>query len=93
MGQRIDLVRNSLPAAELLILEGIEETTDGIVFRVRGKRTSSCPACFQSRVSYHSRYVRRIRDLPWQGKRVEIHLQTRRFRCQNPDCARKIFAR
>jgi transposase len=33
-----------------------------------------------------------VRDLPWQGRQVEIHLQTRRFRCLNKKCARKIFA-
>jgi transposase len=33
-----------------------------------------------------------MRDLPWQGKRVEIHLQARRFRCRNNACDRKIFA-
>src|SRR3984885_4351843 len=92
MVPRTDLVRNSLPAAEQLVLEAVEETAEGIVFRVRGRRTPRCPACFQSRVSYHSRYVRRMRDLPWQGRRVEIHLQTRRFRCRNKECRRKVFA-
>ena len=33
-----------------------------------------------------------MRDLPWQGRQVEIHLQTRRFRCRNKECDRKIFA-
>jgi transposase len=33
-----------------------------------------------------------MRDLPWQGKRVEIHCQTRSFRCRNRGCQRKIFA-
>jgi transposase len=33
-----------------------------------------------------------MRDLPWQGRQVEIHLQTRRFRCRNRKCSRKIFA-
>jgi transposase len=85
-------VRSSLPASQQLILEAVEETADGIVFRVRGKHTPRCPSCFESRVSYHSRYIRRMRDLPWQGKRVEIHLQARRFRCRNSACDRKIFA-
>jgi transposase len=85
-------VRSSLPAWQQLILEAVEETADGIVFRVRGKHTPRCPACFESRVSYHSRYMRRMRDLPWLGKRVEIHLQARRFRCRNNACDRKIFA-
>jgi transposase len=85
-------VKNSLPAQGQLILEAAEETTDGIVFRVRVKDAPHCPACSESHVSYHSRYVRRLRDLPWQGKPVEIHLQTRRFRCRNQECARKVFA-
>jgi transposase len=33
-----------------------------------------------------------MRDLPWQGRQVEIHLQTRRFRCRNAKCEQKIFA-
>lgn len=33
-----------------------------------------------------------MRDLPWQGRKVEIHLQVRRFRCRNPGCDQKIFA-
>jgi transposase len=92
MGPHTDLVRNSLPAAEQVVLEAVEETAEGIVFRVRGRHTPRCPACFQSPVSYHSRYLRRMGDLPWQGKRVEIHWETRRFRCRNRECERKIFA-
>jgi len=92
MRQRVDIVRNSLPSSNELVLETIEETADGIVFRALARRLPCCPACLQSQVSFHSRYFRRLRDLPWQGRRVEIHLQTRRFRCENEECRRKIFA-
>ena len=92
MSQRIDFVRGSLPSSEQLILEAVEETTHGVVLRVRAKHLPRCPACFECRVSYHSRYAPRVRDLPWQGRQVELHLQTRRFRCLNQECARKIFA-
>jgi transposase len=92
MSQGVDLIRNSLPSSNELVLETVEDTSGGIVFRVLSKRLPCCPACLQSRVSYHSRYVRRMRDLPWQGRQVEIHLQTRRFRCRNAECRRKIFA-
>jgi transposase len=85
-------VRNSLPAQGQLILEAVEETADGVIFRVRAKHLPRCPACSECRVSYHSRYIKRMRDLPWQGRRVEIHLQTRRFRCRNKKCNQKIFA-
>jgi transposase len=92
VSQGIDLVRKSLPSSEQLILEAVEETTDSIVFRVRAKHLPHCPACLECKVSYHSRYARRMRDLPWQGRRVEIHLQARRFRCRNEECEQKIFA-
>jgi hypothetical protein len=92
VSQRIDFVWSSLPSSEQLMLETVEETTHGVVLRVRAKHLPRCPACFKCRVSYHSRYARRVRDLPWQGRQVEIHLQTRRFRCRNKGCARKIFA-
>jgi hypothetical protein len=30
--------------------------------------------------------------LPWQGRCVQLLFQTRRFRCRNSACARKVFA-
>jgi transposase len=36
--------------------------------------------------------VRRLQDLPVQGKAVEVHLRTTRWRCVNPSCPRKTFA-
>jgi len=33
-----------------------------------------------------------LRDLPWQGQQVRIQLKTRRIRCRNGHCKRKIFA-
>ena len=92
MSQSIDCVRTSLPSPEELILDAVEETPDGIVICAHASRLPHCPACLKARVSYHSRYVRRMRDLPWQGRQVEIHLQTRRFRCRNKKCKLKIFA-
>jgi transposase len=81
-----------LPAPERLVLEGVEQTETGIIVRVRGKTTPQCPACSSCRVSYHSHYQREVRDLPWQGQPVRLHLRLRRFRCRNRQCERKIFA-
>ncbi|MBL3685128.1 hypothetical protein F2981_29415 (plasmid) [Sinorhizobium meliloti] len=39
----------------------------------------------------HSHYQRRLADLPWHGRVVEVQLQARRWRCINPECPRKIF--
>jgi transposase len=35
--------------------------------------------------------MRRLTDLPWQGRVVEIRLHARRFRCADPQCLRRIF--
>ena len=54
--------------------------------------TSQCPDCLSFQVSYHSRYDRHLQDLPWQGRQVQVRFSTRRFRCRNTGCERKIFA-
>ena len=81
-----------MPAPERLVLEGVEQTETGIIVRVRGRTTPRCPACSSCQVSYHSQYLRQLRDLPWQGQPVRLHLRLRRFRCRNRQCERKIFA-
>lgn len=88
--QNIDVVKNSLPGK--LTLDGVDETDLGIIVRAWSQELPQCPACFGSAISYHSRYIRRMRDLPWQGRQVELQIQTRRFRCRNNLCDRKIFA-
>jgi transposase len=50
-----------------------------------------CPSCGASSRKVHSRYVRRLADLPWDGVPVVIRLETRRFFCVEPDCRRKVF--
>jgi transposase len=50
-----------------------------------------CPICrFPSR-RIHSRYVRRIADLPWGPWRVMLDLHVRKFFCANGRCTRRIF--
>ncbi|MBV1692323.1 hypothetical protein KRR38_32885 [Novosphingobium sp. G106] len=40
----------------------------------------------------HSRYRRRIADLPWQRRPVILCVHVRRLRCINRRCAQRIFA-
>ncbi|WP_283809558.1 transposase family protein [Bradyrhizobium manausense] len=40
---------------------------------------SLCPCCGYQMDRVHSHYVRRLADLPWQGRVVEIRLHARRF--------------
>lgn len=42
-------------------------------------------------VRVHSRYCRRVADLPWHGVAVKLELHTRRFRCLNGLCTKRIF--
>jgi len=67
-------------------------TTDCIVLVAKPTATvSACPVCGQLSARVHSTYVRRLADLPWQGKRVELHVAARRFRCSVVTCRRTIF--
>ena len=40
----------------------------------------------------HSRYTRRVADLPCAGRHVTLRLTVRKFFCPNAACLRKIFA-
>jgi transposase len=53
--------------------------------------TACCPGCGVPSPSVHSRYQRRLTDLPWGTRAVRIQLTARKFVCRNPRCARCIF--
>lgn len=53
---------------------------------------ATCPACVQASARIHSRYQRRLADLPWANIPVLIEVSVRRFFCDNPGCARRIFS-
>jgi transposase len=50
-----------------------------------------CPECGMASTQVHSRYKRRLLDLPSHGRAVHLHVQVRRFRCGNSVCPRRIF--
>jgi transposase len=50
-----------------------------------------CPKCQTPSSSLHSYYVRQLTDLPWHGVAIRLQLNTRKFRCRNELCQRKIF--
>lgn len=52
---------------------------------------AECPVCHRRSARIHSRYVRRVADLPWMGCAVRLELHIRRFFCCHPECARQIF--
>lgn len=52
---------------------------------------SACPSCGAVSDRVHSRYPRRLADLPIAGRRAVLMLQARRFRCVAVLCERRIF--
>ena len=74
---------------ELVTLSG---TRTGITAVVRARAGSTlCPVCGARSERVHSRYTRRVADLPWCGVAVRLHLHVRRFFCDQPTCPRAIF--
>ena len=53
--------------------------------------SSSCPDCAAASDRVHSRYSRRLSDLPLGGRRVRLIVVARRFRCDVSSCPRAIF--
>lgn len=84
-------VFRSLISSTLTIVDILPEA-DKLVLMARPKAvTSCCPACGCASRRVHSHYTRRLSDLPWYGRIVEIRLQSRRFRCGDAQCAQQIF--
>ena len=52
---------------------------------------SACPECGHRSGQVHSRYDRRLMDLPSHGRAVHLRIQVRRFRCATIACPRRIF--
>jgi hypothetical protein len=50
-----------------------------------------CPSCGTVSRRVHSRYRRRVTDLPLSGRIVQLLLIARRFRCDAVLCGRQIF--
>lgn len=53
--------------------------------------TSCCPDCGGTFSRVHSRYSRRLADLPLSGRSVRLIVVARRFRCDAASCRRSIF--
>jgi transposase len=82
----------SLSPADLLI-NGVEVGSDLILITARCRAGAGrCPDCGRSSDRVHSRYERRLLDLPSQGRAVQLRVAVRRFRCTDPNCRRRIFA-
>jgi transposase len=81
-----------LADAQAIPLDCIRPTGGTITLAVSTTASQAIRLCCgrgSSRV--HSRYIRRVADLPWHGVAVRLELHTRRFRCPNSLCTKRIF--
>lgn len=70
-----------------------EVKKDLVLINVKSNRAEvKCPYCGMIGKRLHSHYVRRFRDLPMQGKKVEIVLDNQKYFCDNPECGHTTFA-
>jgi transposase len=54
-------------------------------------RVVNCPVCNQPTHRIHSRYERKLTDLPWADYSITLQLRVRKFFCINTLCKRRIF--
>lgn len=73
-------------------MQVLPESDRVIIVTRPGTAEARCPACDGRTGRIHSHYTRRLADLPWQGRRVEVRVRARRFRCGTEGCPRRIFA-
>src|SRR5580704_6532675 len=83
--------RELLPSLQDLKLRSVMQTKEGWRVEAGGSSRPLCPRCGVASRSRHSRYWRRLRDLPLQGASVTLQLQLGRWRCRNRKCELQIF--
>ncbi|MEQ8199524.1 MAG: ISL3 family transposase [Clostridiaceae bacterium] len=71
----------------------IEYDENKVLITLKSNTTEAkCTCCGHITSKVHSRYERKILDLPILDKYTELKLISRRFFCINDNCQRKVFA-
>lgn len=85
----IDILLPTIPG---LLINGITFQENRLVLALTSTNPNAhCPLCNSSCHRVHSKYERKVADLPWADKQVELQLNVRRFFCDVVECKRKIF--
>jgi transposase len=80
-----------LPAG--LVVDQAVVDEGGIVVRARSAdAAAACPLCGGTSRRLHSRYHRRLADLPAHGREVRLLVLVRRFRFGSRHCRHKVFS-
>ena len=87
------LLKKLLPEVRGLKWVSYSLEDDLVTVRLRSTASRSrCPACARSGRRVHSRYTRRVADVPCLGRGMIFVLEVRRFKCDNGSCHRRTFA-
>lgn len=79
--------------SDALELEHVVIAGETVTVNLRASHPAAeCPRCGHLSDRVHSRYIRKLTDLPWRGRRVQLRLRSRRFFCRSAECPRKVFA-
>ena len=85
-------IRSSALVPRGFILENLSIEETGAVMTVRSAAgVSHCPTCSMGSRRIHSRYLRRLADLPIAGHPVRLLVKARRFYCDAVLCGRHNF--
>ena len=90
-------MRHAIRASSLVptgfVVESVRNDFGGPLLTVRAaSKISHCPGCGAASARVHSRYQRRLTDLPIASKPVRIVIRARRFHCDAVLCGQRIFA-
>jgi hypothetical protein len=81
-----------LPHLSGVVIVSAAEDGGRVLLGVEAPAEAACPRCGGLSGRVHSRYPRRLRDVPAGGRDVVILLAALRFRCLDPDCPAVTFA-
>lgn len=85
------LHRSSLVPRGFVVESAYYEGDKAIVVVRASGSIGLCPSCGTVSRRIHSRYRRRVTDLPLAGRIVQLLVIARRFRCDAVLCGRQIF--
>lgn len=76
-----------------LIVDKIIEENDTIyVYCSTSTSDKCCPYCKCASNKVHSKYTKKLQDLPIQNYKVILYVNAKKYFCVNPDCKKKTFA-
>ena len=82
----------ALPDKRLRCVSHEEAAGIIIIHAESAGREAKCPYCGEVSVRVHSRYQRKLQDLPIQGKKVRLVIENKKYFCGNKDCGHRTFA-